>query len=94
MWIFAWAVSTADLSVAMTSSGLSELKIAVPATMTLLPKPNTFQINLAQLGQSTNRAYLLGHRHQLSWDLHLHPLQYLYQETVHGALRPWERSAP
>jgi len=36
--ILAWAVSTADLRDAMTSSGLSAPKIAVPATMTLLPK--------------------------------------------------------
>lgn len=36
--ILAWAASTADLRDAMTSSGLSAPKIAVPATMTLLPK--------------------------------------------------------
>jgi hypothetical protein len=62
--------------------------------MTLLPEQTGFKLTFAQLGQSTNRTYLLGHRHQLSWYLHLHPLQYLYQETVRGALRPWERSAP
>lgn len=34
---FAWAVLTADLSVAMTCSEFSAPKMAVPATMTLLP---------------------------------------------------------
>jgi len=57
--------------------------------MTLLPKQTSFKSTL----RNWARAYLLGHKHQSSWDLHLHPLQYLYQETVRGALRPWERSA-
>jgi hypothetical protein len=35
----------------MTSSGLSEPKIAVPATMTLLPRTNRFHISLDRLGQ-------------------------------------------
>jgi hypothetical protein len=35
--IFFWAVSTTDLRVEITSSGLSAPKMAVPATMTLLP---------------------------------------------------------
>lgn len=49
---FAWAVSTTDFSVAMTSSGLSAPKIAVPATMTLLPN-QCFPINFYIVGAKT-----------------------------------------
>lgn len=45
--VFVWAVSTTDLKVAMTSSGWSARKIAVPATITLLPKQTSpYQLRL------------------------------------------------
>ena len=83
------ALSTAAFSCFMTISGSPALKMAVPATITLLPIVARIRIRSAP----DRSSHLRGHRHRWSSDRRHRQLRYLCRETESGVRQPWARSA-
>ena len=75
----------------MTALGSSAPKMAVPATMTLLPKTRTNKLQISTKRPMMNCFYQLLRRPQWFWDQPRRQLQYLYLGIESVALLPWGR---